>query len=500
MNKKVKLPYPIVIHDILLLLSVIFSLIFFSFYTIFPHFDIAATPIKATLIVLTFIAFLISFTSYLFIEYHRNRLSFKNIFFYIAIAIVVINLIAVASLPSKINLPNSGLLEIFALDRTYYLLSGITFASLPVTFFYLIPRRVNNRHYVNVILIGIVLITAICILVSFIMDYQAYVKIFSSHFKDIQDVQIGSLFGVKNIFARVLLTGIIASTFLHLRTKNWKWLLLLIPFVFILILTASYMSLLLCVLYLFIYLVIRLVLLAKKNKDNLILVSLIGGFVLLLVVYFSSMIAISTDGILFMIKDFINKAVEHVKTTFESRQVIWSCALNLLAPYQFVFGFGVASFGMALHLTYTPIAPEWDKSTYHAHNGGIELIGRGGALLLLIYLFLYAYLIYLSIKLYKKKPIVASIGLIVIVGQIINSLVEPFFVCNGYDITTTLLITLPIISEYYLLYGKEKSMRDDIVKSANKLKSKSDSKLFNLNKKCLLIEAKHISEDLKEKY
>ncbi len=495
MNKKT-LNYPIVIHDILLICVVGFSTLFFSFYTILPHFDIINNNIKIVLFSLTFLIYLASLISYLYIEYRHNNLKFKNIFFYIAAAIILINFIAVACLPNNINLPNGGLMGILPFERVYYLLSGFTLATLPLSFFYLIPRRINNRHYVNIILIGIMIITAISILISLIMDYKAYVTIFTSHFKDIQKVELKSFFGSKNVFARVLLTGIIASTLLHFRTKNKKWLLALIPFIFIFIFTSAYMSLLLGFLYLLIYLIIHVVLIAKKNKDNLIITSLLGGFILLFVVYLGTMTAISTDGFLFNIKSFIINAVNHVKTTFESRQVIWSSAFSLLAPCQYVFGFGVTAFGVALHNTYTPIAPEWDQGIYHAHNGGIELIGRGGVLLLLIYLFLYVYLIYLSIKIYRKKPLLASIGLLIIIGQLVHNVVEPQFVCNGFDMTTTLLTTLPIISEYNILYKKDFEVKESILESAEKINDiESKSKIFNLNKKCILLEAKYINKD-----
>ena len=68
-------------------------------------------------------------------------------------------------------------------------IDGITFSTIPVTFFYLIPRRINNRHYVNIILIGLILIAAFSIIVSFFMDYKAYVTIFSSHFQDFQNFE-----------------------------------------------------------------------------------------------------------------------------------------------------------------------------------------------------------------------------------------------------------------------------------------------------------------------
>ena len=397
--KKSNLKFPIVINDILLALVILFSLVFFTFDLSFRYFNITDIAIKATLMSLVFLGFIASFSAYLFIEYRYNHLTFKNIFFYIGGAIILLNLIAIACLPNMQTLPHGGILEILPLDRIYYLLSGITLSAIPVTFFYLLPRRINNRKYIDITLIIIILITALCIVVSFFTDYQNYIKIFS--FEDI-DVGLASMFGAKNVFAKVLLTGVVATTFLHFRTKNWKWLLILIPFGFILLLSAGKMAIFLGALYLLNYLIIHLVLLAKKSRDNLVIISLISGFVILFGAYVATMMAISTDGILFSIKKVILNAFDNLKITFASRELIWTCSFALLAPYQYIFGVGLNAFGLALHITYTPITT-WDKNIYAAHNAGIEIIGRGGVLLLLIYLFLYAYLFYLSAKIYKKK-------------------------------------------------------------------------------------------------
>lgn len=443
---------------------------------------------------------LFGFVFYLFVEYKYNRLKFKNIFLYLGVIIAIGNLIAVCLLPSEMPLPNDTILIITPMVRAYYVFSGLFYALLPYLCMYLIPRRVTSRHYLDIILYVVIGFAALCIILSFITDWDSYV-----HYLE-NPSPIGSIIFHKNGFGLVLIAGMFSSIAIRIRHRNWKWSLFLIPFYLFLLLSLAKTAMFVGTLMILIYLIVRLVLVCKKSKDNLIITLLIVGFCLVLSPLFIIGIIRSESGILFHVKEFFVSLAEGAKTTFSSRMLIWESAIQLLSSWRVIFGYGVNSFGMALHLVYTKITPyEFDPLIFIPHNLVLHLLGNGGIILLGIYIFIYGYLIRAAFKVRNKmNHWFIDATLIFLLLFTILGIVEDSHLCNAnvtVDFIPSQVIICCIMSEYYLVYDKDEvEIRKDMVKSANSIKKVHfKSKLLNLNKKRLIYDAKYIAYDLNSK-
>ena len=453
----------------------------------------------------TFTFLLVGIILYLFAEYKYNHLKLKNIFLCFAVIIAISNIIAVIALPNEVMLPNGGeTLVITPMFRIYSLLVGFALGLAPFLCFYVIPKKILNRRYMNIILYIVLGMALGTILLSFVVEPQSYAGMFMSHFTDIEKYALHSICGHKNYFAQILMFGMMASILLRIRKKNALWSLAIIPLYLFTLLTYSKVIIVVETLIVVIYLIIRLIMICKRNRDNLVITLLLSGFVVILLPLFITGIVRSESGILFDIKNMFIKFGDSAKTTFESRVIIWTCAFQLLKPYQYIFGFGVTTFGYALHNTYAPVAPAWENidAIYHSHNAFVEMIGGGGVILLGIYLFIYIYFIYITLKLRKKTPYLSMAALIFTILSLFVSMVEPIYIGGvSGSLYLDMVIVLPIMSEYYLLIDKDEcKVRKEIIDQAKTIKKVNfNNKLLSLNKKRLIYEAKYIAYDLNNK-
>ncbi|MCQ2795305.1 MAG: O-antigen ligase family protein [Bacilli bacterium] len=444
-----------------------------------------------------FIFTLAAFVFYIFVEYKYNKLKLKNVFLYLGIVIAVFNLIAVMTLPNEMTLPNDASLVITPIMRVYYIFSGFFFAILPYLCFYLIPRKVTSHHYLDIILYVVLGFALLTIVLSFITDWNRYINFFNN------PDGIGSIFFQKNSFGLVLVTGMFISIILRIRHQNWKWSLLLIPFYIFLLFSMAKTAIVSGTLMLLIYIIVQLVLVSKKSKDNLIITLLIVGFFIILMPLFITGIIKSESGILFKIRDFFTRLIEHAKVTISTRQLIWDSAFKLLSSWRVIFGYGIDSYGMILHQVYVKVAPEWDWAIYSSHNFVIDLLGNGGIILLGIYAYIYGYFIYAAIKVRDKKNhwVIDSTLIFLVLFSLIG-MFESSYLCGLFiDCIPSIIIIILIMSEYYAKKDKDEIMiRKDIVNTARKIKnSKPTSKLMAWNKKRLINEAKYIAYDLNTK-
>lgn len=439
------------------------------------------------------------FGMHIYIEHKYNRLKLKNIFLLLGAIIFLLNFIAIMALPSDVILPYAKEpMHISSIMRFYYILSGLGLAVLPYIFFYLIPRRILHRRYLDIVLFVIVFAAILFIILSFILESNVYITIIKNRFKDVDMNGVKSIFNHKNVFGRFLFFAMMAIILLHVRKHKWTWLLLLIPCYIVLLFSMAKTTILVATIMLLAYLIVRLILLMKKSRNNCIIISSILAFVAIMIAIMVPIIVNANSGVLYNLKNIINKILEGARNTYESRRVIWDCAFKLLAPYQYIFGFGISSFGNALHISYSALPlPEWENidHIYDAHNYGISLIGKGGVLLLAIYAFLNIYVIYIAIKMRKKTPLLSTMTIIFLVCYLIEGIFESNGICylNEDNFASFILVT-PILSEYHLCHNKDSiKHRQDIVKASKKASDINSSLYARLNAKRINCEAHYIT-------
>lgn len=486
-KKDFKLPPAILDIIAFAVLGLLVGLVGFSIYK--STFDGTGT-LELALYPPFFIFTIVGFVVYIIAEYKYNNLKIKNILLYLGAVIALLNILAVALLPNQITILDKTL-TITTLKRVEYLLCGIPFGLLPFAYFYLFPRKILNRHHLNIVLMLMLGFVLCAIIVSPILDWKHMIN----------GEPIGSFFFRKTNFGLTLAMGIFVSIMLRIQTKKWWWTLFIIPIYIFLILTRAKTSVLAGTLAILIYLVIRLVQICKKSKDNLVIVLSIVGFCLLLAPLFIIGVIKSESGILGAIHNYFVKALDSAKQTIATRILLWQSTLKLLSSYRVIFGYGVCSFGPVLNLLYSQVAPEWDRGVGSAHNGAMEILGKGGIILLLIWIALYVYLIRITLKM-RKKNYWLSISTLIFIGlSLLISSFEWTSLGLSDEIFANMVIVAPIMAEYYMFLDKdEQAIRKSIVNNVKTIKNKQyKSKLFTLNKKRLLYEAQYIAYDLNSK-
>ncbi len=444
----------------------------------------------------------------LFVEYKYNKLSFKNIFLLLGIILVINNILMVSILPAKVLLTsyngNNVYLDITLANRFYSILYSMCIGITPFLIISVISKNVLHKKYLKIVFYFLLFFPIVLTIISFFTDFNSYINIIKSGFTDFSKPVVSIVRG-KFAFSIFLYIGIISCTYLHSIYKNWKWLILAFFFLFITLFTYSKLPLLLSTLYLFIYLLVRIIFFIKKDKDSLI----IGLLVLGLIVVIGSLVITFTinsqSGILFKIKNILLKALDTAKTTFRWRTIIWDSSLRILKPYQWVFGFGFYLSGKALHesYVYNPLREESPDLIWHSHNAFIQNIMDGGIIFLLIELFFYAYLFYISIKIYKENKFISIMNFVVLTFMLINAFVDPVSIFEDcINIFFTIVSVIPVMTIYYsTIDKKEMKRREEIIKEAKEIKKvKFDKKILNWNKKYLINSAKNIALDLKNYY
>lgn len=503
-NKKQHFQYQILIVDALIYLLTISISLFFFTKTMF--FNTSKTPehIALAIFLPSFILIATIIIATLTIEKKYNHFEFRKLYLILGAIIALINIIAICVLPSEISLPYcTEKFLITGIDRLYGILYGFIIAFLPLLFFYVLPRRFTNRKYLKVFLIFLLCVIFLSIIISFIKDFNCYYLTIKSKFADISH-PVTSIFVHKNFFASFLLAGIILSIWLHVLYKNWRWLLAIIPLFIVQIFTFAKMTIFVSFILILAYLIYRIILCAKKNRDNLVITSLISAFLIIFITTFAILIYNSQSGILFNIKKAINSVLESAKSTLSSRLIIWDDVFKILMPFQYIFGFGFALVGNAIQATYAhdPRLPEDPSAIIHAHNSGVEMIAEGGIIYLLLNIFLYAYLIYIATKLRKQNNQILPITIIFIAIMLIQGITEPIFILGeNFNIVFSIVIIVPVMSEYYRLIDESEMQNHKEI--ANKIKQMKNEKFTNLflkiNQKFYLIASRDIKKDSKIK-
>ncbi|MCQ2794290.1 MAG: O-antigen ligase family protein [Bacilli bacterium] len=492
-------PYQVITVDFLFFF---FTFVFYLFITrwAFIYTDINLTDRNLLFFIPVFI-FAIGIVFPLIIEQKHNQLKWPKILLVIGIIIAVNNLIATAIVPSEIffssvegytpYMPSSGM-------RVYSVLCGIVIGFMPYLFFYLLPRRIRHKKYINYVLYAFLIVLGGCVIASFFTDGQNYINIIL-HGLTSEGVTPVSGITQKNAFGMHLMLGLFAIILLDIFTHHWQWLLLAIPTLLIQLCTLAKFSILASWIILIIYLCYKLYKIASVNRDNAIIASLL---VALVVIGLSVAIVLtinSQSGILFAIKTFFVKSFDNAKTTWYWRTIIWNSLLSAMAPIQFVFGCSYAFTSIYIHESYfyNPLREETNH-IWHAHNSYLQNIAEGGVIYLLINILLFGYLIYLAFKMRHRHQAFSFMMIVFIVIRLLYSLIDNdalFSDTTGY--LENFVMILPVMAIYYMEdEPNEAKLRQQILVNMNEMKKTRPTTWYTkLEKKLYIHSAKIIAEE-----
>lgn len=499
-KSKNKYPYQLILVEFGIY---IFSILAFIFITrlIFTINKKLPDNILMAIYISIFILSLGGLSLFLFCDYKYNQLKIKKIFIIIFFAILISNIISTCCLSSVVNLPYNATLIITASDRLYSFLYGIILGLLPFLGFYALPRKFRHKEYIELLLILVLIVVSISFICGLILDFQNYTQTIKSKFGDMTH-PCTSFFAQKNMYGRFIFCGIVAAIFLHIYTNKWYWLLFLIPFMGAEVFSFAKMPLFISILLLIAYLIIRLIPIIKKSKDNsVIFLSLIGALCVFATII-SVFIAYSETGILYSVKKALINFGSTASSTIKTRLVIWDCTFKIMKPFQYIFGFSYALFGSAIHNVYDTRHLEETTHIWTAHNSFIEMIAEGGVIYLLINLLMFYWIIKASIKVIKTRKYLGTTNIVIVTLLLIQGITDSLMIFNEGDyLLISTLIIIPVMAEYYNHFDNdENKIRTKMIKDSKLIaKQNYKSKILRLNQKIFIKATNLMKMEYKEK-
>ena len=361
-----------------------------------------------------FVTIITCLGAFVFYDLKYNRTKYSKVVAIAFALLVVENIIVISSRSifpfiSSIRNPfDDNSIKAVSIFSLFALLLAIYIALLILPQKFASPKTLRYLIY---LLFAFGLVMMIYSYITEYKDYVAFVKdlFITGQFNKACAVQ--SFTSNTNLYGMILLALIFMSLVYHaLNPKWWKWI---VP-VFIygnMLVTGSRGSVISGLILIGLYILSRLFFTIKAHKiRNTIALSII--FTLGITAFILCVIALATKGTtLPYLSSFLLRIVRC--DTLTSRYEIWVRANEILSEnngFGWIFGKGYILFNTDLGIL--------------AHNGVIELMGLGGIFALGAFLTIFVYLVYLSIKHFKKIPTLSMTSLIGALTFIIYSQIE----------------------------------------------------------------------------
>ncbi len=365
-----------------------------------------------------------------------------------ALILLASNSYAVFSLPDAVNTMN-GLTYI--VSSAFRFRSFFSFLNVILSLYILYavaPQCKFAESGFNFLLSFVSLVTLAAIFASYSMDKAFYKELLTSEEFHMWGGTLSFCVN-KNTFGALILFGICCEIYLFSFDKKW-WRLPLMAYYFVSVFFTLSKTSIVCAIFVFIvsisYGFIRLFVKSKKWWVLLFFLIYIGANVYLCYLFFhNETFSGSFVGKIFAV---IKKSLlEPEDSTMGAREIIWQKLLNLVkSEKQYtVFGLGDASFPFIFAFASDT---SW-KYTFFAHNGFLELLGKGGLIRVAVYALLIVYLLILSIRfLPSKRSKGGALYLIFLLTFLLHSSVESeYLLGNDFkSIIWSFLIALPLLS------------------------------------------------------
>ncbi len=376
----------------------------------------------------------------------KTRVNYIALIF--ALILLASNSYAVFSLPDAVNTMN-GLTYI--VSSAFRFRSFFSFLNVILSLYILYavaPQCKFAESGFNFLLSFVSLVTLAAIFASYSMDKAFYKELLSSEEFHMWGGTLSFCVN-KNTFGALILFGICCEIYLFSFDKKW-WRLPLMAYYFVSVFFTLSKTSIVCAIFVFIvsisYGFIRLFIKNKKWWVLLFFLIYIGANAYLCYLFFhNETFSGSFVGKIFAV---IKKSLlEPEDSTMGAREIIWQKLLNLVkSEKQYViFGLGDASFPFIFAFASDT---SW-KYTFFAHNGFLELLGKGGLIRVAVYALLIVYLLILSIRfLPSKKSKGGALYLIFLLTFLLHSSVESeYLLGNDFkSIIWSFLIALPLLS------------------------------------------------------
>lgn len=392
--------------------------------------------------------------AYFYIEIKNKTLKLSFVFLFILLALFAVSLFVIWLSPNQANYTiKLGETEPFTISytldiqsRVMYSINSLFIFLVPYLLIVALPQKIKKISFLYPIYIIFIVVALASIVYSFTSEMDYYKAFFLDffHFDKYDGKLLESWFGNKNIFGIYLFLGLMGMLRIHNDHPKWYFsiiILVILFFIFISFCKAAIISSIPLVAAYFLY---RFIVTIKKHLfRNIIAISIVSSLVIIVIAliivghigingYFASMVTVF-EKLLFDVAD----------STISSRYKLWETTIQLFLTNP-VFGLGIGIFNAVLSLGNT-------QNTGMSHNALLDLLGRGGIILVGAYLLLLTYLIVITFKTMKYAKKTGWLTLFLFLAYFAISFVESdiLFNIDFLSIVASTTIFVPTLIEYY---------------------------------------------------
>lgn len=461
--------------NILIYVAVVISFYFFANINIFdaPLSDKTAFTYEEFILMNVFIFVFFFFALFLNRKYLRikaNALMLLGVLF-----LSVCSLATFLMMPDTIEVPASIIGGTVSLDVTletkvYGFLSSVVSFFMFYLFLYILPQLIRFKKQINWLIYILLVVIAGLMIYSYITEFSCYTGFISSlSGEDIYSSTVKSLMEHRNVYGFILFLGILGLVYFHQQKPNIFNILGMI-FIFInMIFTLCKTTLILSVIVIGVYGLVRFFFSYKEHKKRNWIV--MGAFLacVAIVILIVGLSFVIDSGIFLRIRSLVGKVFSWTGATFESRTQIWGAVIEIISTrmHYLAIGVGYVVFNQVLlaHTSATnAIGIPTSGPTNSTHNGFLQILGDGGAILFIFFAIAVIYVIYVAIRMYKKDKELSIISLLFLFCALFIMVFEDrvLFLSKSLDtMFLTFISTTPILSRYY--HSRHPIYREEVV-------------------------------------
>ncbi len=398
------------------------------------------------------IAFLLCLSYCVFAHIHFH-IKPAWIFLVLFLALLIGDAIAIAVFPKSSTLPLISsdppaqityVLE--DIDRVRYIISfGITCFYFYI-FWAIAPKCLRDSNVILFVIAGLLLLCFALIIYSWIVEWDMYMRYFDPNVEVFYETNISSFSGNRNIFAAIVLFGIVSLGILQSRRHCWIHYVLMALFFLEEIFIFSKTCLIILAFYLPAFCLYRFVKTVRFHPVRSCVCLSIFIHVCIAVAIAWVILANTTENSVFekigeMLKGTIFTE-EH--GTIDARKAIWKFLIDQLnSPLRIAFGLGESNMQWLLGPC------DGNGEFGFTHNGFLLQLAAGGVLRSAIYVILFGYVIFLYIRgfvRHRRGTFAFLLGFLVVHTHALTETTS-FLETDGKGILISFIFILPFLIE-----------------------------------------------------
>ena len=419
------------------------------------------SPLPVPLLITAIVVEVISISAIFIYEIKTNKYRPNLIFISILSVLFIIQIITILTFQNgrtySVTISNGDLysfeLSIGGLDYFRYIIGFLSLLLIALFTIDFIPKKYKESDlFVTAFCLLMIIIGLVSFIASLFLEADKISGLFHLEaFSDLPKYAFMSFYPSKNAYALVLICA--ELSLIYLCIKEFK-IYLVIAMIFVqipIILSQSKLCIAIGLLALIGYGIIKFLQTYKDNKKRnwIVLGSIIGALILISIILF--VIPKTNEAIKGFIENIFYE--KFGKSTMDGRVKIWEYSFVEMSYFNYFTGAGYKIFNLILaKFNCADVAYYVTFDTDSPHNAFIQILGNGGIALLIVFIALFALVIYLLIKTFKNNHWLSVFECITLASILALSMLEDgtiFFPQTGEYLFLTCLFAVPIISNYY---------------------------------------------------